>query len=303
MTREKRTYSGKLLDVDFYPVFSDGRRVPSRAPKTKRSTEEQEKYNKNKAVREFVRIVNANFDKYDYWFHPTFFPQYAPQDEAEARRILRNYLQRVKRRRVTELKKAKKAYAAMPNIPELRDERKKLKKRIKVLKRPFKTAIRVEQVIYKSGIHKGRVNWHYHIFVTGGLDDRTMERLWDKGVRVNCNNFQPERFGSEAAAKYMVKSETEFGKKLYTCSRNMTKPKTPDPSKRDGRTSQYQLERWAKERVDDAAFWERKYKGYKFVRCFPRKNPFNGRWYVSVIMYRTTEDPPPWAFEDWGVYE
>jgi len=87
MTREKRTYSGKLLDVDFYPVFSDGRRVPSRAPKTKRSTEEQEKYNKNKAVREFVRIVNANFDKYDYWFHPTFFPQYAPQEETEGARL------------------------------------------------------------------------------------------------------------------------------------------------------------------------------------------------------------------------
>ena len=52
MNREKRTYSGKLLDVDFYPVFSDGRRMPSRKPKTKPSTAEQEKYNRNKAVRE-----------------------------------------------------------------------------------------------------------------------------------------------------------------------------------------------------------------------------------------------------------
>ncbi len=63
MNREKRTYSGKLLDVDFYPVFSDGRRMPSRKPKTKPSTAEQEKYNRNKAVREFCRIVNANFDE------------------------------------------------------------------------------------------------------------------------------------------------------------------------------------------------------------------------------------------------
>lgn len=63
MNREKRTYSGKLLDVDFYPVFSDGRRIPSKAPKTKRSTEEQEKYNHNKAVREFVRKANANFSR------------------------------------------------------------------------------------------------------------------------------------------------------------------------------------------------------------------------------------------------
>ena len=77
----------------------------------------------------------------------------------------------------------------------------------------------------------------------------------------------------------------------------------PDPSKRDGRTSNRQLEHWAKERIDDAAFWERRYKGYRFVRCFARKNPFNGHWYLSVIMYRTDSDPPPWALEDWGVYE
>lgn len=303
MTREKRTYSGKLLDVDFYPVFANGRRVPSRAPKAKRSTEEQEKYNKNKAVREFIRIVNTNFDKQDYFFHPTFFPQYAPQSREEALQILRKQIAKIKRRRVTELKKAEKALAAMPNTAELREVREQLKQKVRVLKRPFKYAYAIEQVTYKSGPYKGRVNWHYHLFVTGGLDDKLMERLWDNGVRVNCNNFQPERFGPEAAAKYMLKSNVQDGKKKYICSRNMKKPKAPDPSKRDGRTSQYQLERWAKERIDDAAFWERKYKGYKFVQCFPRKNPFNGRWYMSVIMYRTTDSPPPWVFEDWGVYE
>lgn len=303
MTREKRTYSGKLLDVDFYPVFADGRRVPSRAPKAKRSTEEQGKYNKNKAVREFVRILNANFDTYDNFLHPTFFPESAPQTREEALKTIRSWLAKVKRRRITELKKAEKALAAMPNTAELREECERLKQNIRVLKRPFKYAYVIEQVTYKSGMHKGRVNWHYHIFVTGGLENRTMERLWDKGVRVNCDNFQPERFGPEAAAKYMLKSNVQESKKKYICSRNMESPRAPDPSKRDGRTSQYQLERWAKERIDDAAFWERKYKGYKFVRCFARKNPFNGRWYISVIMYRTTDSPPPWAFEDWGVYE
>lgn len=130
-----------------------------------------------------------------------------------------------------------------------------------------------------------------------------MEALWPHGVRVNCDNFQPERFGPEAAAKYMLKSNVQAGKKRYICSRNLTPPKVPDPSKRDGKTSQYQLERWAKERVDDAAFWERRYKGYKFIRCFARKNPFNGRWYLSLIMYRTDDSLPPWALDDWGVYE
>lgn len=198
------------------------------------------------------------------------------------------------------MKRIKKLLADMPDTTkELKEERKSLKNRLKILKRPFKTAYSIEQEIYKSGPNKGRVNWHYHIFITGGLNDKLMERLWDKGIRVNCNNFQPERFGPEAAAKYTVKANVEKGKKRYICSRNMVKPKVPDPSRRDRKTSARQVERWAKERIDDADFWERKYKGYKFIHCFARKNPFNGRYYLSVIMYRTDKEIPPWAFDDW----
>ena len=74
MNREKRTYAGKLFTADFYPIFSDGRRIPSRAPKTKRSTAEQEKYNHNKAVRNIVERVNANFDERDYYETRRLFP-------------------------------------------------------------------------------------------------------------------------------------------------------------------------------------------------------------------------------------
>ena len=90
MQREKRTKSGRLLEVDFYPVFSDGRRIPLRAPKTKRSTPEQEKYNYNKAVKKLIRLVNVNFDTGDILMHPTFTPENAPTSEEEARKILTN---------------------------------------------------------------------------------------------------------------------------------------------------------------------------------------------------------------------
>ena len=99
MNREKRTYPGKLLDVDYYPVFSDGRRIPSKAPKTKRSTAEQEKYNHNKAVREFVRIVNANFDDHDYLSNPTGSPGLPQQDRDDEKRISTNVLARLRRKR------------------------------------------------------------------------------------------------------------------------------------------------------------------------------------------------------------
>lgn len=297
MNREKRIYSGPLLEADFYPIFKDGRRIPSKEPKIKRSTDEQERYNKNQAIKDLIRKINTNFDSYDYFFHPTYFPQYAPQTREEAMRDISNYFGRVKRRRAAELKKVLKAFNAMPDVPELREQRENLKQKIKVLRRPFRYIYVPEQEIYKTGIYKGRINWHFHVFVTGGLDDRTMERLWPLGIRINADNFQPERFGPEAAAKYMMKSPT--GKKKFICSRNLAKPKVPDPSKRDGTTTQYQLERWAKERIDDAEFWERKYKGYKFIKCYARKNPFNGRWYLSLIMYRTSSAPPEWSINDW----
>lgn len=303
MNREKRTYSGKLLDIGFYPVFQDGRRMPSRAPKHKPSTEEQERYNRNQATKELIRKVNANFDTYDYFFHPTYFQECAPQTREAALRDVANYMLRVKRRRQSELKKTQQAFDALPDTPALREQKKELRRKIKKLKSPFRYICIPEQMIYKTGKYAGRANWHFHIFVTGGLDDRTMERLWGLGIRVNANNFQPDRFGPEAAAKYVMKSGGEAGKKKYICSRNLKKPKCPDPSKRDGKTSQYQLERWAKERIDDAEFWERRYRGYRFIKCYASKNPYNGRWYMSVLMYRTNADPPPWAREDWGVFD
>ena len=63
--RNKKTIIGRMLEVDYYPIFDDGRRVPTRAPKTKLSTEAQAKYNRAKAKKKIVRLVNANFDNTD----------------------------------------------------------------------------------------------------------------------------------------------------------------------------------------------------------------------------------------------
>lgn len=299
MIREKRTYSGNLLDVDFYPVFQNGKRIPSRAPKSIPSTEAQEKYNRAQAVKRLIRLVNANFDENDYLFHPTFVPERAPQSREELLKIVRSYRDRVKRTRLRELKKTQDALNALPETPELADEAERLKTKLEVLRRPMKYVYSPEQVRYKSGKCKGRVNWHIHMFITGGLDRKTMERLWGDDVCVNCNGFQPERFGPEAAAKYMLKGRGS--KKKYIASRNLCEPVTPPPEKRDGKVSAYRLEKWAQQRVDDAAFWENRYKGYKFVRCFARKNPFNSRWYISLVMYRSGKTAPPWKTDEWGL--
>ena len=83
-TMLKKTKSGKLLEIDYYPAWDSGKAIPSKCPKKKRSTEEQIRYNKKQAVKKIVRLVNANFDDTDIIMHPTYIQEAAPESEEEA---------------------------------------------------------------------------------------------------------------------------------------------------------------------------------------------------------------------------
>ena len=301
MQREKRTYSGPLLEVDLYPVFADGRRIPARGPKTKRTSEEQKKYNRTVATKKLIRLVNTNFDHTDYFLHPTYEPMKAPGGEKEARKDITNYLRRVKRARANEakrlradLKSAKAALKQMPDNKFLQKTAEDMKARIRKLAKPFKYAYVIETQIYKTGIFAGLVNYHFHLFATGGLSAAEMENIWKNGVRCNCNRFQPETFGPEAAARYMAKDPQ--GTKSFSYSRNLEQP---EEKIKDGKISKRAVERIATQRVDDREYWEKKYKGYRFLRCYNRFNEYNGHWYVSAVMYKTDGEVPRWEEKEW----
>lgn len=296
MIREKQTVSGRLFEADFYPVWNDGRRMPSRVPKHKRSTAEQQKYNHKQAVKNCIRMINVNFNETDHILHPTYEPSKAPQNEKQARRDLQNALKRLKRRREKELKITEQALAAIPNIKELESQRNILEKKRDKLNEPFKYIYVVEKVTYKSGKYAGRDNWHFHLFITGGLDRDETEKMWHGGMRTNCDRFQPDKFGPEAMAKYMMKDPQ--GSKRFVHSRNLQKPNPPKI--RDGKITKRGVERLAKFRNDDAEYWENRYKGYRFVRCFQRYNSYNGHYYVSVVMIKTEgKELPQWRLEEW----
>ena len=301
MQREKQTFSGPLLEVDFYPVFDDGRRMPTRAPKTNPSTEAQRRYNRTKAIKKFIRLINANFDTTDYMMHPTYQSELAPQSEEEARRDIGNYIRRVKTKRASELKRQRKnlklaeeAAVQMPDNKFLALSVEKLKAKVLKLEQPFKYGYVIHKQVYKRGKYAGCINWHFHLFLTGGIDNRTLEGMWTNGIRTNCNNYQPDKFGPEAAARYMCNDP--HGTKRFFCSRNLTKP---TEKVKDGRVSRSTVARMAKDRVDDRAYWEKRYKGYRFIRCYNRYNEYNGHWYVSAIMYKTDGDPPRWEENEW----
>lgn len=297
LIKEKQTKAGKLFEADFYPCWSDGRTMPTKPPKTKGSTEAQKKYNENKAQRTAIFIINENFDIHDYIGHLTYAPEYAPQSEEEARRDMVNAIRRIKRLRERELKKVLAALDALPDVEALAEQRKNLELKKDKLSAPFKYMYVIEKVTYRSGAYKGRDNWHFHIFMTGGLERSQIEALWKKGIRSNVDQFQPDRFGPEAMAKYMVKDPQ--GTKRFICSRNMSRS-FKEPRIKNSRLSAAGVERIAKERVDDAAYWEKRYKGYRFLRAFPRFNEYNSHWYLTVVMYAAGDGPvPKWDIDDW----
>lgn len=300
--RNKKTISGPMLEVDYYPIFSDGRRIPTRAPKTKPSTEAQEKYNRAQAKKKIVRLVNANFDNTDFFIHPTYEDWQAPQTEEQARKDIVNYLRRIKSKRKTELKRASAELAELEQFYAEKQSKftaarlDKLRHKVKKLSEPFKYLYVMERQEYKSGRRKGQLNWHFHLFATAGLDAETMEALWP--YRINCNRYQPEKFGFEAAAKYIAKDPS--GNKSFAYSKNLTQPTVKEP--KDGRVTKRYVERIARERVDDADFWEKKFKGYRFVKLIKKFNDFNLNWYVSVVMIKADTGEPlinPDAYDDW----
>lgn len=250
----KKVKSGRMAELFIYPVQACGRSLPC----GNESREAQARYNYKRSGRELVQLVNTNFDEGDIWMHPTFEPQNAPKDEREARRILQNYFRRVSAWR------KKNGYPAMKYIYV------------------------IEEQVYKTGIYAGMCNYHYHLWMSEMPRD-VAEELWGKGLRVNANRFQPDRFGQEAAAKYVRKAPK--GIKKWVCSRNCERPKVSEPKVKD--ISRRKIQAMAEDHCDDARYWERLMPGYKFCELERTWNEYNGRWYLRVAFRKPLPPPRP----------
>lgn len=288
MERERITKSGNLLEADFFPVWDNGAKMPTRPKGTKPSSEAQKKYNNAMAIKNCVRLINANFDSSDLFITYTYGQKYAPLTLEKATRDINNYIRRIKTKRASELKRVEKLLKSDPN-------NKRLKEQYEKLSAPFKYYYAIEEEVYKTGDRRGMKNYHVHLFMTGGIDRDDAEKIWGEGFRVNAMRFQPDKFGPEAAARYIAKDPQ--GKRRFRHSKNLSKPQK---KVKDGRITRRGVEAMAKLRVDDREYWERRYKGYRFLRCFARFNKYNGHWYVSAIMYKADKNG---LLPDWKVGE
>ena len=251
--REKRTYSGKSFEPEFYPVRVDGRKY-SRGTKKGLSRAAQKNYNDKVARRYLRRLLDTNFNENDYYCTFTYRDSELPTTYAEVKKDINNFFKRVRRAR----KKA-----------ELKEELKY-----------------IYAIEYKMSRKTGKARLHLHLVINGGLSRQEVKRLWGKGDIKRVEELQPDEHGFQQLAIYLCKEWTNEllpeNRKRYTPSRNLKKPKTPPP--KDGVFSARYLEKLCKERIDDAEFWERRYKGYRFIEAEATYDEDWGIWHLSVFM-------------------
>ena len=77
------------------------------------------------------------------------------------------------------------------------------------------------------------------------------------------------------------------GKKRWAQSKNLKEPYIPPP--KDGRIGKQGVRKMATQYVEDKEYFEKRYKGYQFLKCVPTFNDYNGCWYIEIVMRRKNE--------------
>ena len=93
--REKKIYSGNMLEVEIYPV-DISRRKENRSKKEKVTIPKQKNLNDKNAKKHLVRLINNNFTDDDLAVHLTYTDDTLPKSEEQARKDVNNFIRRVK---------------------------------------------------------------------------------------------------------------------------------------------------------------------------------------------------------------
>lgn len=174
---------GDHIEADIYPVFQQ---PGKRREKCRPSSEIRKKQNLRDRIRRLVRILRINFTEKDYAVHLTYREN--PASEEEAGRMLKNYLERLKRR--------------------------------------YRKAGLELKYVYTTeyGRKSGRV--HHHLVINGGIDRSIVEDAWGHGY-ANTDRLQFDD-GLESLAQYMCKGPATYRAWTSSRNLVMPEPKIRD---------------------------------------------------------------------------
>lgn len=182
--REKVVHCGKnFLSPEIYPYSGQQQQAVGRkrGKKVNVSAPKQKNLNDRRAKRYFIQLANSNFGVGDLVVHLTYAPEFLPESEEEAAKIVAKYL-----RRVAYLRKKR-------GLP------------------PLKYLLVTQIGRKKDGTHR----IHHHVLMNGGLDRDEVENLWweTKGTKdrepimygwANADRLRPNAKGIASMAGYMV---------------------------------------------------------------------------------------------------
>lgn len=238
--REKRIFCGKnYMEVDIYNLT--GKQVAvkgkSRTKRYRETAPKQKNFNDKQSRRYFTQLLESNFKDGDYHITCTYSRENLPESDEAAEKEVRKYI-----RRITD-------YAKKHGLPKP------------------KYIIVTSVVSSKTGLP---VRVHHHIVLScEGLAREVVENLWrkprckgeKKGKKIghcNCDIIDgSDKAGLAPLAAYLAR-QGGAGKR-WTASVGLVKPYS---KLNDDRYSREEVRKYARERVGDRAFWERKYPGW-----------------------------------------
>lgn len=240
--RTKTIKAGDNLECEIYPIWCTQKQATEAKQLREKSREAQRNLNDRNAKKKIVRLINANFTADDICL--TLSYRGAAPNLEQAKRDMQNFIRRIK----TARKKL--------GLP------------------PLKYVYVIEYEEDES--RKKRV--HHHIIMSG-MDRDVAEQCWEKGW-ANSRRLQPDRFGLEALARYMVKAPR--GARRWCCSKNLKKPVE---TVADRKISRRKVERIAAdlEAVAPEVF-EKAYPGYALLDVEIKHSDYVAGAYIYARM-------------------
>lgn len=216
--RTRTIRAGDTLEIEAYPLIAVDNSAREEYAR-RRSSAAQQKLNLHNAMKRIRRLCEANFGAGDFVMHPTFdygpveygFINKAdqraewerlgyPMDEDEARRKIKNYIDRVRR------------YV------------KKCGKDPKELK--YLYVIEKTKEPQDGDVNALPAHYHYHMAISGCgcLDIKVLNELWGYGY-TKAEPVDMRYNGLKGFATYIAKRVTRQSRKTrWACSKNMTQP-------------------------------------------------------------------------------
>ena len=256
--RTRTTKAGPRLEAEIFPIFGKEQEAGAREAKRNLTPEKIQRHNDEKARRHLVQLMDANFGKDDLSLTLTYTG--TPPGYQRMTADIKNFISRLKRARMKK------------GLPEL------------------KYIYSVEWA--EEGREKRA---HCHMITQGDMSETEIKSIWGKDTGFcNIDRLQPEKEGLEAIARYLYDQNPglprQRGKRKYSCSKNLKKPKT--------RTSDTKITRAKVKRLSGVfetdwsearRIMEKLYPGYEYVRGSAKRSDVIDGVYIRVLMRKKVE--------------